>query len=204
LQTSKLILFISIHKKLPIVIVSLIVINSLILYFEYQTEDIYPVFWEYGMIPRYILSGQRLHTLVTHMFIHFDISHLGFNILLLVLFGVLGRVETELGHMRFVLLYVLAGVCGAMLHSLASMFLGFSIFPVSGASGAIFGVGGAGIYLNFPRKGKIIFFLLVLWMIIWAVTVNLYEVFISHWSHLGGYVSGAGVCYFLERKKNRL
>jgi len=50
----------------------------------------------YGMVPYFVLHGQRLYTIFTSMFLHADLIHLGGNMLFLYVFG--DNVEDAFGH----------------------------------------------------------------------------------------------------------
>jgi membrane associated rhomboid family serine protease len=77
-------------------------------------------------------------TIVTSMFLHGGILHIGFNMLFLFVFG--PAVEYLTGHGRFLLFYLLCGIAGG----LAQIAIGpGSHVPALGASGAIAGVLGA-------------------------------------------------------------
>jgi membrane associated rhomboid family serine protease len=84
-------------------------------------------------------------SVLTSMFLHGGLLHLGGNLLFLWIFG--NNIEDHLGHIRFVVFYVLAGVAASALHIALNL---DSTVPVIGASGAIAGV--MGVYLVwFPR-----------------------------------------------------
>lgn len=89
-----------------------------------------------GFLGRYVISGLHQYwRLVTNAFIHEDIIHIGFNMYLLYVMGLM--LEPAIGSLRFAAIYttsLLAGSFGILLWS-----SGGSI----GASGAIFGVIGA-------------------------------------------------------------
>jgi len=84
-------------------------------------------------------------TVLTSIFVHGGLLHLGGNMLFLWIFG--DNVEDMLGHARFVLFYLLAGVGASMSQILMNA---GSVTPMIGASGAIAGVLGAYILL-FPK-----------------------------------------------------
>src|SRR5436190_8229661 len=67
------------------------------------------------------------------MFVHAGTTHILFNMLALYFFG--PRVEERLGSRRFITLYMISGISGALL----SMSFAPNA-PVVGASGAVFGV----------------------------------------------------------------
>ena len=83
-------------------------------------------------------------TIVTSMFLHGSILHIGFNMLFLFVFG--PAVEHLCGHVRFLAFYLLCGIAGGI----AQIAIGpGSHVPAIGASGAIAGVLGAYL-VNFP------------------------------------------------------
>ena len=84
-------------------------------------------------------------TLFTAMFMHGGWLHLGGNMLYLMIFG--NNIEDALGHVKFLVFYLVCGVAAA----LAQIFWNpDSMIPTLGASGAIAGVLGAYLVL-FPR-----------------------------------------------------
>jgi membrane associated rhomboid family serine protease len=87
--------------------------------------------------------------LVTHLFLHGDPLHLASNLLALLVFG--NNLEDALGHGRYLLFYLLCGVCAAAVQGL----LGDPYVPMIGASGAISAVMGAYLMLH-PRARMLI------------------------------------------------
>jgi len=75
----------------------------------------------------------RPWTLVTYMFVHASTTHILFNMLSLYFFG--PRVEERLGSRRFIILYFLSGISGAILSMIFAPYA-----PIVGASGAVFGI----------------------------------------------------------------
>ena len=120
--------------------------------------------------------------LITGGFLHANFLHLGMNMLILWLIG--GPLEEMLGRGRYVLLYfvsLLAGSAGALLQA--------PLVPTVGASGAIFGLFGALLVLEYFATGQIVggqaFGLIVINLII-SFTFNN----ISWGGHIGGLVGG--------------
>lgn len=115
----------------------------------------------YGMIPAVLLSPSTMAveapTLITYAFLHAGWMHLIGNMLFLWVFG--DNVEDALGHLRFLVLYVMCGVAGALAHALMNA-SDYSVLV--GASGAISGVAAA--YLVLFPKAKV-FGLLMLYKI---------------------------------------
>jgi len=109
--------------------------------------------WVWGAIPYEIFHAKEVTphfgvpmplTLLTCMFLHGGILHLGGNMLFLWIFG--NNVEDVLGHFRFLIFYLLGGVLATLAHSATAP---NSMLPLIGASGAISAVLGAYV-LRFP------------------------------------------------------
>lgn len=102
----------------------------------------------YGLVATRLVADPlgEAFTVVTSMFMHGDLTHLGGNMLFLYIFG--DNVEDSLGHGRYASFY---GVCG-VIAAAAQMLTGGLDSPIAmvGASGAISGVLGAYMVL-FPR-----------------------------------------------------
>ncbi len=138
------------------------------------------------------------------MFLHGSWLHLIGNMWFLWIFG--NNVEDAMGHLRFVVFYVLCGVAAAALQIAADP---DSVIPMVGASGAIGGVMGAyvlmyprvhvhllvilGFYINTIAVPAVFmlgfWFLLQLasgWTFIGAEGGN-----VAFWAHVGGFAAGA-------------
>jgi len=169
--------------------------------------------WNYGMVPYYVLHGEKLYTLFTSMFLHADIWHLGGNMLFLYIFG--DNVEDTFGHGRYLLFYLLAGIVASVAHIMAVQYsvevLHSATFqalqiPAIGASGAIAGVLGA--YLMLYPRARVLTLVLIGWIWIvpipavfflgfWFVYQLLYGMLalelpigIAYWAHIGGFMAG--------------
>ncbi|MCP8323226.1 MAG: rhomboid family intramembrane serine protease, partial [Candidatus Methylarchaceae archaeon HK02M2] len=134
----------------PYITWSLILINVLVFIWQISSGSYESIILDYGEIPIFVMTGQRLYTLFSSMFLHADIFHIIGNMLYLFIFG--DNIEDRFGHIKYLFLYLIFGVIGGLAHSyITLMFNGFDIFiPAIGASGAVSGVLGAYIVL-FPR-----------------------------------------------------
>ena len=65
----------------------------------------------YALVPADITAGRHLGTLITSMFLHASLLHVGGNMLFLWIFG--NNVEDKLGEIKFVILYFAAGIAGS-------------------------------------------------------------------------------------------
>src|SRR5262245_34431613 len=104
----------------------------------------------FGFDPLHALA--RPWTFVSYMFLHAGALHLAFNMLALYMFG--PPVEERMGGSAFLTYYFVCGLGGAAL-SLA-MAQVFSVPPMIGASGAIYGVMLAFAW-NWPNQGVLVF-----------------------------------------------
>ncbi len=148
----------------------------------------------------------RPYQLVTHMFMHGSLMHLGFNMYTLYILG--PPVEARLGPQKYLAYYLLTGFGAMGLHMLVSYlevhYGGVSPFsfnvPVLGASGAVFGILAAFgmLYPNhrlvllfppIPIKAK--YFVLILGAIELSLGFSGYNTGIAHFAHLGGAIFGA-------------
>jgi len=148
-------------------------------------------------------------SIVTSMFLHGSIAHIGFNMLFLWIFG--NNVEDRLGRLRYLAFYLLCGVAAAYAQSF--VFPGSAV-PLVGASGAIAGVLGAYI-LMFPRAPILtwIFFFIIpipafIWIGIWFVGQLFSSVGsvsgdtgVAYMAHVGGFL--AGMLLLLVFRKRR-
>ena len=150
-------------RRTPVVTVG--IIGVCVLVFAYQL--LRPKMVErYAFVPDLLVSAAVLQhplavlqTLVTSLFLHGGLLHIGVNMLTLWVFG--DNVEDRLGHLRFVVFYLLCGVVANLLHAVSTLVAGDAQLPTVGASGAIAGVLGA-YFLAF-RRARILTFIPFLW-----------------------------------------
>ncbi|MCI8295075.1 MAG: rhomboid family intramembrane serine protease [Lachnospiraceae bacterium] len=133
-----------------------------IVYFLYldltgSSEDVGYMLEHGAMYVPYVLDGEY-HRVLTSMFMHFGISHLVNNMLILFILG--AYLERAFGRIRYLLFYLSCGV-GANLVSIGyDLFLeaekGIPLNVVSaGASGAIFGLAGGLLLVVLINKGRL-------------------------------------------------
>lgn len=149
-------------------------------------------------VPALVL--QRPWTLVTYMFLHAGFMHIFFNLLVLYFFG--PRVEQRLGSERFITLYLVSGIAGALL-SFMTPHAG-----VLGASGAIYGVMLAFAYF-WPRDQIYIWGVLPIearWLVIITTVITFWMAGrggggIAYFAHLGGFAGAFLYLKWLERNR---
>jgi membrane associated rhomboid family serine protease len=146
------------------------------------------------------LALTRPWTIVTYMFVHGGFGHILFNMLSLYFFG--PRVEDRLGGRRFLIMYLVSGMAGALL----SVFFAPHA-AIIGASGAVFGVMLA--FARFwPRDQILIWGILPVEARVMVIAMTAMAVIfgftgaqsgVAHFAHLGGFVGGWLSLRYFER-----
>jgi len=157
---------------------------------------------------RCVAGGRTWSTVLTSMFMHGGWGHLIGNMWFLWVFG--NNVEDSMGHLRFLVFYLLTGVAATAVHVLTGP---ESAIPTVGASGAISGVMGAYMVL-YPRVRilTLVFFYLVYlpaWLMLgyWFLIQFLSGsasgggVGIAFWAHVGGFAAGVILVKAFERQR---
>lgn len=184
------------------ILVAINVILFFILEILGDTEDA-AFLYRYGaMHPGAVLLEGEWYRLFTCMFLHFGIQHLGNNMILLFFLG--DYLEDMLGHTKYLLLYLLSGFSGSVV-SMVFLLKQQEYVVSAGASGAVYGVIGALLYVVLRNKGRLenltvgrLFFMIIL---------SLYHGFtatgIDNFAHMGGLISGFLLSVLLYRKRWR-
>ena len=153
--------------------------------------------------------GSVYLTLLTSMFLHGGLVHLLGNMLFLWIFG--DNVEDDLGHVRYLIYYLLCGVLASLAHvGLTVALRGTdgeqSLVPCLGASGAISGVLG-GYLIQHPNNRVMTFVFRLLMEVPAWVVIGLWFVFqlisslglfgsgtqtggVAYGAHIGGFIAG--------------
>lgn len=190
------------RKKAPCTI-ALIVVNVAVfifLSFGGMTEDAYYMLQNGAMYLPLLQQGEY-YRLITSIFLHFGFSHLVNNMLML---GVMGwQLELVVGKIKFLIIYFAAGIGGNMLSALVEMRTGD--FAVSaGASGAIFGIIGALLYIAVRNHGQIgnVSGQGILVMIALTLYYGFTSSGVDNFAHIGGLAVGFVLAVLLYRKRD--
>ncbi len=217
-------------RERPFVVWSIILLNTIVFLFELSLPKgtLEALFYNFGLVPaRYthpewaVVYGLPLDDywpFLTNMFLHGGWTHILGNMWFLWIFG--DNVEDRLGHWRFLLFYLLAGIAAGVVHV---MFNVHSTVPSVGASGAIAGVMGAYLLL-FPSSRVVtlipVFFIpyiieipalvfIGFWFLaqLFSGTFALAEPQavggIAWWAHIGGFVAGIALLPILKKSRRR-
>lgn len=146
-------------------------------------------------------------SLLTSMFLHGGLLHLGGNLLFLWIFG--NNIEDHMGHVRYLIFYLVGGLIASGAHIVLNL---DSTIPVVGASGAIAAVMGAYLvwFPNAPVRTAVFFFFIMLvdirakWLLgFWFIS----QFFtnpnsgVAWAAHVGGFVFGVIVGYIVRANR---
>ena len=155
-------------------------------------------------------------TLFTSMFMHGGIAHIAGNMLFLWIFG--DNIEDRLGHVRYLIFYLVCGLIASLAHVFATAALAGQaenmLVPSLGASGAISGVLGGYILLHPTRRVTVILFRF-LTQVPAYVAIGMWFLFqlisglgmlgegsqtggVAYAAHIGGFVAGLVLIKFFD------
>lgn len=234
-------------RRTPVVVIALIVIN--VATFLYETrlthDQLELFFYRYGFLPARVAQlahpepilipsreapaatfrlepslPRMLRSVLTMMFLHGGWMHLIGNMWYLWIFG--DNIEDRLGHLGFLLLYLIGG-CAATVAQCAAVLLVTPeqmIIPTLGASGAVAAVLGA--YLVTYPFARILTLVFIVFFITWIElpalvvlgiwfltqflngTASLGASFaaggVAWWAHVGGFVAGIVLVHLFAPK----
>jgi membrane associated rhomboid family serine protease len=213
-------------REYPLLNVTIILINTLAFFYQLSLGRGLDAFiLHYGLVPAtFTLSAKwdidpltRYLPFFTSMFLHGGWIHFLSNMWYLWIFG--DNVEDRLGHVRYLIFYLL---CGFMAGYIQYLIYPLSTIPMIGASGAIAGILGAYLAL-FPRSTVVtlvpIFIFLtlveipaVIFLVLWffmqflngAIAITLVSQVtggIAWWAHIGGFLTGFFLVHIFKKRQ---
>ena len=171
-------------SKVPYITYILMAINIIIYFGSIILGEYNNMIYAFGVHGPSIKNGEY-YRLITGMFLHGGIIHIGFNMYALYVIG--GQIESYLGKIKYPIIYLFSGIMGSLF---STIFGGDSISI--GASGAIFGLMGALVYFGYyyrvflgnALKNDII--PLILFNLVLGFTIS----GIDNFAHIGGLLGG--------------
>lgn len=165
-----------------------------------DTEDAVFMMQHGAMYSDFIIQDHEYYRLFTCLFLHFGIEHLLNN---MVILGALGwNLELQTGKIRFLLIYFGSGLFGNVV---SLIFHGAAQeYTVSaGASGAIFGLMGALLWVVIANHGKLgrLSGRGMLVMVALSLYFGLSSSGVDNYAHIGGLVCGFLLALILYRKR---
>jgi membrane associated rhomboid family serine protease len=207
-------------RTTPYVTITLIVINVLVFAYQFTLDK--PLLEEFILYFGLIPAAFSWVAVLTSMFVHGGILHVGGNMLYLWIFG--DNVEDRMGHGRFLVFYLLCGTAAALAQTAVRP---DSTIAMVGASGAIAGVTGA-YFVLYPRSRIVTLVPLFVFMQVMEVPAILFLGVwfllqfvsgvgsiaataaepaggIAFWAHIAGFVAGiSGVLVFRRPERQRV
>ena len=164
--------------------------------------------YESAFIPSEFFAGKKTWTIFTSMWMHADWLHILFN--MWFFYVVADNCEKEMGHIFFLITYLIAGFVGSLLHALIAVVTGFGDIPSLGASGAVMGV--IAVYgILFPDiRLRYIAYIrttisartFVLISFITELIYGLISLFVltgtAHFAHVGGLIAGGFFAFIFK------
>jgi len=213
----------------PVVTITFIVLCVLTFLWQFtrDPQGQQMVVYALGVIPAVLIGGAELPpdliwvptyaTIFSSMFLHGGWMHLGGNMLYLWIFG--NNIEDAMGHVKFVLFYLLCGIAAVYAQAIPDP---GSEIPMVGASGAIAGVLG-GYLLLYPRAKVLVgiplgfmiqtirvkaLWVLVFWFGLQIVssimTANQEGGGVAFGAHIGGFIAGMVLIPFFKNPSFKL
>ena len=183
----------------------LIVINVLVFFLlslRGDTESGYFMLQYGAMYEPLVTEGHEYYRLITSLFLHFGIQHLLNN---MVMLGALGyQLENEIGRIKFLLIYFISGIGGNLCSLYWNVSHGEQVIS-AGASGAIFGLMGALLYIVAVNRGRLgrLSGRGMLIMVALSLYFGLTSSGVDNSAHIGGLICGILITV-LQKKKKRM
>lgn len=209
--------------RTPFIVIVLVLLNALVWYLQLSLGA--PFTYGYSAVPFELTRGLDLAsvtqiqgpggtqlipqfpgpspiwlTIFSSMFMHGSWGHIFGNMLYLIIFG--DQIEDRLGHLRFLMFYLVCGIAASLAHIAIDP---SSTIPCLGASGAIAGVLGAYWVTHPHNRVKVIWFrplqlthipasvVLGGWIVIQLVSqisVIGQNSGVAYMAHIGGFAAG--------------
>ncbi len=157
----------------------------------------------------FITEHKEYYRLLTSMFMHADFNHLGNNMLVLLFVG--DKLERALGKLKFLFIYFSAGILAGITSISYNMwkeqgqFTGHSVYSI-GASGAIFGIIGAMLYIVLRNRGRMrnISTRQMIFFAVFSLYGGIANARIDQAAHVGGFLAGLAAAVLVYRSRRRL
>jgi rhomboid protease GluP len=147
----------------------------------------------------YVKEKGEYYRILTSMFMHNDLGHIFNNMLVLLFVG--DNLERAAGKLRYLFIYFGAGILAGITSIGYNMWKETEVFSI-GASGAIFGIVGAMLYIVIVNKGCIenISTRQMILFTILSLYGGLTNIGIDQAAHIGGFIGGLLLAAILYRR----
>lgn len=192
----------TIKAPCTILLAAVNVIVFLVLSFLGMTEDGEFMLKHGAMYVPYLIQRGEYYRLFSSMFLHFGYDHLVNNMIVLVAMG--WNLELDIGKVKFLIVYFVSGLAGNVLSAWWDIQTG-SMAISAGASGAIFGIIGALLYVAIRNRGRIgdISGRGLVFMIVLTLYYGFTSGGVDNMAHIGGLLAGflSGALLYRKRKE---
>lgn len=194
--------FLQSREKCNLLMVIINIVVFVILEWMGSTTDTMFMLHHGAMYEPLVVERGEYYRLFTCMFLHFGVQHLLYNMLLLIFVG--DMLEKAVGKVRYLMIYLGGGILGNLLSMVVVMRTG-SYAVSAGASGAIFAVVGALVFLAVKNRDRIS--QEEIWRLMIMAVLSLIEGFTQtgtdSMAHLGGFLGGVVICLLLTAIQGR-
>lgn len=182
----------SLKKRWAVITIFMIAVNSIVFFitsFMGDTTNAQFLYEHGGLYLPSVIINREWYRLFSSMFLHSGFLHLLNNMFILYFTGEI--LELAVGKIRYVIIYLIAGIGGGLLSLFVAYKTGLYVVSV-GASGAIFGVIGGLLWVVIAHRGKYkeLTSHRMLIMIILIVFAGFTSTQTDNWGHIGGLVTG--------------
>ena len=191
----------TIKAPCTVLLVAANVIVFLVLSFQGMTENAGFMLQHGAMYVPYVIGKGEYYRLFTSMFLHFGYDHLFNNMIALAAMG--WNLELDIGKIKFLIVYFVSGLAGNILSAWWDIQTG-SMVVSAGASGAIFGIIGALLYVAIRNRGRIgeISGRGLVAMVVLTLYYGFTSGGVDNMAHIGGLAAGFLSGVLLYRKRN--
>jgi rhomboid protease GluP len=182
-----------------IVTILLLIINIIVYIICSQTGNL--MYNLFSMDAESVFIDHEYYRLITAAFLHGDVEHIVSNMIFLV--GLGQMIECAIGHVGFIVLYMLSGLGASVVSMFYSLASG-DIYSSVGASGAIFGLVGALFVLVIVHNGRFgqVSMRRLILGVIFMVYSGVRSQYVDNAAHIGGLVCGILIMAIINFKRN--
>lgn len=193
------------QNKLPLCTLILTAVNVLVyLYIEWNGSSYDADFLQQmgAVSESLILQEHEYYRLITHFFLHVGFEHLANNMFSLLILGY--AIENILGRVRFLILYFVSGILAGVVSIVYNIGTAAGESISCGASGAIYGLTGALLFLLIMGNKKKKTTAVARYVLF--IGISLYsgsqDPTIDNAAHVGGFVVGFIICLIMAITKH--
>ena len=193
--------FLRSRQPVNLAIVGINILGFLVLSFLGDTENAAFMAEHGASVTAYVEQGEY-YRLFTSMFLHFNLEHLFYNMLVLIFLG--DTLEETVGKVRYLLIYLLGGLAGNIVSVFVEVQKGESIVS-AGASGAIFAVIGALVFIVLRNRGNVGEYSgrRLVTMAVLSVLQSFTASGVDNNAHIGGFVAGFVLAFLVGTAKKK-